>query len=139
MDTNEASETLDRAAQLSGRSRLSTRWFATYLLIFAVGSFAMAMAFAFIGPRWSATIVTPVWLIFVVSISLYANRQKAVPRGVMKINGIMMGAWALIWAGVVIGSFQVDQQLWWWIVGGLAMATPPLVARHIVQRQTSAL
>lgn len=36
-------EVLRRAAQLSGQARRSGRWYGTYLLVFAAGSFAISI------------------------------------------------------------------------------------------------
>ena len=49
-----------------------------------------------------------------------------------------MAGWTVAWLVTVIGSFQVDQALWWWLLGGVAMAAPALIARHVVLGKVSA-
>jgi hypothetical protein len=35
----------------------------------------------------------------------------------------------------VFGSFSFHRALWWWVLGGIATAVPPLVAWYFVLRR----
>ena len=49
--------------------------------------------------------ITPLWVALVVMISVYANRQRAMLRGMARIHIVMIVAWAVLWALVLLGSF----------------------------------
>jgi hypothetical protein len=135
MEPSSATEALNDAARLASLARQSGKWYARYLLAYALASFAMAVAFALVGPRIGALAITPLWVLFCALISVYAARQRTTLRGAGRINGAMIAAWAVAWGITVFGSFSVHQALWWWVLGGVAMAIPPLVARQIVLRR----
>jgi uncharacterized membrane protein YjjP (DUF1212 family) len=134
MENTEAADALREADRLSARARSAGRWYVRYLTFFAIASFVLALCFGLVGPKWGAWVITPLWLAFVIVISVYANRQRAVPRGMARIHNVMIVAWAVLWALVLFGSFVLQQPLWWWLLGGLALATPALVARRAVQQ-----
>lgn len=135
METPEATEALQNALQLSAKARRSGRWYARYLGLFAAASFAIAIAFALVGPLWGAWLVTPLWVVFVVAISVYASRQRSSLLGTTRIHLLMILGWTSAWLITLLGSFLVDQAMWWWVLGGLAMAAPALVARSVVLRR----
>lgn len=130
-----AAEALRSAERLNARAREAGRWYVRYLTLFAAASFALAVCFGIVGPRWGSWVVIPLWALFVVLVSVYANRQRANLRGMTRIHNLMIAGWAVLWALTLFGSYRLDQALWWWLIGGLAMATPPLVARHLVQKR----
>jgi hypothetical protein len=134
-NTEAAADALREADRLGARARSAGRWYVRYLTCFAIASFALALCFGLVGPKWGAWVITPLWVAFVVAISVYANRQRAMLRGMARIHNVMIAAWAVLWALVLLGSFALQQPLWWWLVGGLALATPPLVARHAAQQR----
>ncbi len=135
MEPSSAADALAQADRLSARAQQSGRWFARYLLVFAGASIALALGFAAVGPKWGAWVLTPVWVVFVVAISIYANRQRTQPRGTTRIHTLMIVGWATAWCATLFGSFAFDQALWWWVLGGVAMAVPALVARRLVLRR----
>lgn len=138
MSDIDASESLREAERLSSRMRRSTLWYARYLLLFAVGSLGMAIGYAALGPKLGSWILTPIWLLFVLGISLYANRQRTQLRGLNRLNSLMIAAWAVAWTVTVFGSFQFDQAVWWWLLGGAVMAVPPMVVRRMVLKRVGA-
>ena len=135
MEPGTAAEALEDAARLASLARQSGKWYARYLLAYAIASFALAVTFALGGPRIGVLVITPLWVLFVAAISVYAARQRSSLRGAGRIQGAMIAAWTVAWGITLFGSFSVHQALWWWVLGGVAMAIPPLVARHIVLRR----
>jgi hypothetical protein len=135
MEPVAAADALEDAARLATLARQSGKWYARYLLAYAFASFAMALAFALVGPRIGALAITPFWVLFCALITVYATRQRSSLRGAGRIHGAMIAAWTIAWGITMFGSFSVHQALWWWVLGGVAMAIPPLVARHIVLRR----
>jgi hypothetical protein len=135
MEPTSAAEALDDAARLASLARQSGKWYARYLLLFALAAFLMSVAFGLVGPRTGALAITPLWVLFCVLINVYAARQRSSLRGTGRIHGAMIAAWAAAWLITVLGSFSFHQALWWWVLGGVATAIPPLVARHFVLRR----
>jgi hypothetical protein len=135
MEPTSATEALNDAARLASLARQSGKWYARYLLAYAIASFTVAVAFALGGPRIGVLVITPLWVLFVAVISVYAARQRSSLRGAGRIHLAMIAAWTVAWGITLVGSFSVHQALWWCVLGGVAMAIPPLVARHIVLRR----
>jgi hypothetical protein len=77
MEPTSATEALNDAARLASLARQSGKWYARYLLAYALASFAMAVAFGLVGPRIGALAITPLWVLFVTLISVYAARQRS--------------------------------------------------------------
>jgi hypothetical protein len=139
MENIDAAEAIQHADRLTARARQGGRWYARYLLLYAVASVIIAIGFALVGPRWGATVITPIWVCFVVAISIYANRQQTSLRGTTRMHSLMIAAWAVLWLLTLLGSFTFHQAIWWWVLGGVAMAVPPLITRRAVLRQIAAL
>lgn len=135
MESTPAVDALSEASRLSTQARRSGRWYARYLLVYAAVSFALAIGFALVGPRWGAWVLTPLWVVFVIAISVYANHQRTQLRGTTRIHLWMIAAWSVAWAATLFGSFALHQAPWWWVLGGVAMAAPALVARRLVLRR----
>jgi hypothetical protein len=138
MEEIDAAEAIQNADRLTARARQGGRWYARYLLLYAVASLILAVSFAVIGPRWGAFVLTPIWVCFVVAISIYASRQQTSLRGTTRTHTLMIAAWAVLWLCTLLGSFAFHQAFWWWLLGGVAMAVPPLITRRAVLRQIGA-
>lgn len=121
--------TPDWAAEI----RLSLRGYGFYLIAYAIGSVAIALGFSGLGPTWGSALLTPIWVIFIVMISLYVARQQ-VP-GLLRLHGLMLAGWAVLWMVALLGSIPLHQARWWWIAAGVAMAIPPLVTRQVFLRR----
>lgn len=135
MDNTEATAALQHVDQIGDRARRTGIWYARYLVIFAAASAAVAISFGLIGPRLGAIVITPLWVVVVVGLSVWAGRQKSQPRGMKNVHLAVIGAWTVAWLVTLGFSFVVDQAMWWWIVGGIAMAIPPLVGRAAILRR----
>jgi hypothetical protein len=133
-----AADALEDAARLASLARQCARWYARYLLLFAIAAFLMSLAFGLVGPKIGALAITPLWVLFVVLISVYAARQRSSLRGTARIHIAMIVAWTVAWLITVVGSFSFHQAFWWWVLGGVATAVPPLVARYFVLRRIAA-
>lgn len=129
---------LRRARELSARARRSARWYTRYLFAFGLASFVMATLFGVVGGVWGSALLTPLWLVFLTGLTVYSTRQPTVVRGMARLHGTMIAGWALAWGvTVTVGLHYYPDQIWWWVLGGLAMATPPLLAAHAVEKRTA--
>jgi hypothetical protein len=115
------------------KTRRSLRGYGFYLIGYAVGSAAIALGFAALGPKYGAALLTPIWFVYILLISVYAARQQ-VP-GLLRVHGLMLAAWAVIWMTALLGSIPLDQAGSWWVAAGIAMALPPLITRFGVLRR----
>ena len=141
MDSSSISATasaadLRRAADLSGRAQRATRWYARYLLVFAAGSFALSVLTGTLPSRPGVLITTLLWVGLVVALSVYAARQRVAIRNFGRLHGAVMAGWTLAWcATVVLGGQFFAGRTWWWVLGGLAVALPPLVGALVTRRR----
>ncbi len=135
MDIENAEQNLRDAERISARARQAGQWYCRFLIAYAIASFLLAIGFALVGPRWGALLITPLWMIFVVAISVYAARQRAAIRGLTRIHTLMILGWSIAWVLTLSLSFPLHQAWWWWLLGGLLMATPPVIAFRHVRRQ----
>lgn len=131
-----SAEDLRRAAELSGRARRSTRWYARYLLVFALGSFLLSVLTGTLPGRSGVLTTTLLWMGLIVVLSVYAARQRTAIRSFGRLHGAVMAGWTVAWcATVVLGERFFADQLWWWLLGGVAVALPPLVGARVTRRR----
>jgi len=134
--TASADDDLRRAAELSGRGRRATRWYANYLLVFALGSFALSVLTGTLPTGPGVLVTTLLWMGLIVALSVYAARQRAAIRNFGRLHGAVMAGWTLAWcATVVLGQQFFAGRLWWWVLGGIAVALPPLVGARVTRRR----
>ena len=134
---HDSTAALHRAQQLDHQARRSARWYVRYLIVFALASFVMASLFGVLPGRWGVAVLTPVWVVFVVALSVWSTRQRASVRGMTQMHLTMMLGWTLAWlATVIVGSSYFPATLWWWVLGGAVMAIPPLLTARQVDRRT---
>jgi hypothetical protein len=137
MSEIDAATALRQAAELSAATRRAGRWYATYLMIYAAATFAMCVGFGLIGGRWSAVVLTPIWVLMVVALSIWSARQPTTVAGMGRIHLWVVGGWTVAWGVTVfVGGFLFPHTLAWWVLGGLLTALPPVVGAVIVARRT---
>jgi hypothetical protein len=137
MSDIDAVTALRRAAELSAATRRAARWYATYLTIFAVAIFAMCIGFGLVGGRWGALVLTPIWVLLVVALSLWSARQRSVVAGMGRIHAWVIGGWAVAWGVTVfVGGFVFPDTLAWWVLGGVLTAIPPVAGAVVTARRT---
>jgi hypothetical protein len=133
MENDDLTETSVQATDEATQIRLGLRGYGVYLIAYALGSVAIALGFAALGPKYGAALLTPLWVIFIVLISLYAARQQL--PGLLRLHAVMLVTWAVIWMTALLGSIPMQQARWWWIAAGVAMALPPLTTRLVFLRR----
>ena len=133
-----STDALERATQLSGRARRSTRWYGSYLLVFAAGSFAVSVLTGAVpGPRGTLTVML-LWAAFLAVTTIWIARQKTSIRGMTRLHLAVILSWAVLWGiTVTVGEHYFADQLWWWVAGGLAIALPPVVGAVVTFRRTA--
>ncbi|WP_190816769.1 hypothetical protein [Saccharopolyspora pogona] len=77
----EAAAQLARADRLGAEARRGGRWYVRYLLVFGVASFVLAAVFAFVDNSTAVVVGTPLWIVFVVGISVWAATRRVGLRG----------------------------------------------------------
>jgi hypothetical protein len=131
-------DALAHAARLSDRARRSTRWYGRYLLVFAAGSFVVAVLTGLLrGPSGVLT-TTLLWVAFLTVTTVWIGRKKTAIRGMTRIHLVVMLFWGLLWAGtVLIGEHLFPDRIGWWVLGGVAVALPPVVGAVVAFRRTA--
>ena len=133
-----SADQLDRAARLSGAARRSSRWYRTYLVVFAAGSFVLAVATGLWAGGPGVAVVTGVWAAFIALSSVWVTRKPTTIRGMKGLHLGVMLAWTVAWVlTVVLGSTVFTGQLAWWVVGGLLTAAAPAVGAVLAHRRTA--
>ena len=129
---------LDQVARLSGAARRSSRWYRTYLVVFAAASFALAVATGLLAGTPGVAVVTGLWAAFVAVSSVWVVRRPTAIRGMKQLHlGVMLG-WTAAWAvTVVVGSTVFPGQLGWWVLGGLLTASAPMTGAVLAHRRTA--
>jgi hypothetical protein len=137
MSEIDAATALRQAAELSAATRRAGRWYTTFLVVFAVVTFAMCIGFGLIGPRWGAIVVTPIWVLLMVALSIWSARQRAAVAGKRWIDAGVIAGWTVAWGvTVIVGSLLFPQTLAWWVFGGVLTAIPPAIGAVVVARRT---
>ena len=137
MSEIDAATALRQATELSAATRRAGRWYATYRAVFAVATFAMCIGFGLIGGQWAAIVLTPIWVLLVVALSIWSTRQPSAVAGMRRIHSWVIGSWTVAWAVTVfVGSFAFPHTLAWWVLGGVLTAVPPVIGAVIIARRT---
>jgi len=129
---------LDEVARLSGAARRSSRWYRTYLLVFAAASFVLAVATGLLAGTPGVAVVTGLWAAFVAVSSVWVVRRPTAIRGMKQLHlGVMLG-WTAAWVvTVVVGSTVFPGQLGWWVLGGVLTAAAPVAGAVLAHRRTA--
>jgi hypothetical protein len=129
---------LDQAVRPSGAARRSSRWYRTYLLVFAAGSLVLSVGTGLWVGGPGVAVVTAIWAAFVALSSVWVTRKPTTIRGMKGLHlGVMLG-WTVAWVlTVVLGSTVFPDQLGWWVVGGLLTAAAPAVGAVLAHRRTA--
>ncbi len=128
---------LDQVARLRDTARRSSRWYRTYLLVFAAASFVLAVGTGQFAGGAGGAVVTGLWAAFVAVSSVWVARRPTAIRGMQRLHLGVVLAWTAAWAlTVVVGSTTFPGQLGWWVLGGLLTATPPVVGAVLAHRRT---
>jgi hypothetical protein len=139
MEHIEATQALEQAQRLGGRARQAGRWYAIYLVAFAIASVIFAGLFGVVGNRWGSILLTPLWGVFLAVLTVWSQRKKTSLVGMGRLHVTVIACWAVLWGvTVIVGSFAFQGQPLWWIAGGVAMAVPCLVGARTAFRRTSA-
>ncbi|MGI8311607.1 hypothetical protein [Saccharopolyspora hattusasensis] len=133
----EAAAQLARADRLGAEARRGGRWYVRYLLVFGVASFVLAAVFAFVDNSAAVVVGTPLWIVFVVGISVWAATRRVGLRGFGALHGMVMSAWTSAWiATVVVGGNWMSQVWQWWLGGGGVMAAIAFVGAGVAHSRS---
>ncbi|MEV0700173.1 hypothetical protein AB0I53_20005 [Saccharopolyspora sp. NPDC050389] len=133
----DAAAQLARADRLGAEARRGGRWYVRYLVVFGIASFAMAAAFAFVDSSTAVIVTMPLWIAFVVGISVWSATRKVGLRGFGSLHGMVMLAWTLAWiTTVVVGGNWMPDVWQWWLGGGIAMAAIAFVGAGVAHRRS---
>lgn len=136
--TSAPQDALEQAARLSGQARRSTRWYGSYLLVFAAGSFAVSVLTGALQGPSGVLVTTLLWVAFLTVTTIWIARKKTAIRGMNRLHLPVMLFWALAWgATVLIGEHYFADRIGWWVLGGVAVALPPLVGAALAFRRTA--
>ena len=97
----------------------------------------MCIGFGLMGGRWAAIVITPIWVLLVVALSVWSMRQRSVVAGMGWIHAWVISGWTVAWAVTVfVGSSVYPDTLPWWVLGGLLTAIPPVIGAVVTARRT---
>jgi hypothetical protein len=137
MTDTSARDLLGTAERLAQRSRRAARWYAVYLLLYGVGTFALALLIGLAPGPMGVGVGMGVWLVLLIGLTLYQRRQQALIKRFARLHLIVISTWAALWVGtVVVGTVVFVGDLTWWIPAGLVTALPALIGAAYVFRQT---
>lgn len=129
---------LARIDELAAQGRRAARWLARYYLVLGVASLLIAPAFGVLhGPAWTI-VLTVLWGVLIVGISVYAGRQRTMVRGGGRIHGWVMAVWTLLWVVTVVIGSGYDLAWPWWLAGGTALLATCAAGAWTVLRRTGA-
>lgn len=131
-------DALEQAARLSAQARRSTRWYASYLLVFAAGSFVASVLTGALRGPYGVLITTLLWAAFLVVTTLWIARKKTSIKGMTRLHLPVMVGWGLAWTStVLIGEHYFADRIGWWVLGGAAVALSPLIGAALAFRRTA--
>lgn len=137
MTETSAGELLTSAERLAQRSRRAARWYALYLLLYAVGTFALAFLIGIAPGPLGVSIGMGVWVVLLVGLTLYQRRQQALIKRFAALHTIVIMTWASLWIiTVIVGTFYFVGDLSWWVPAGIVTALPALLGSLLVHHQT---
>ena len=137
MTDTSAQDLLSSGERLAQRSRRAARWYAFYLLLYALGTFVLALLIGIAPGPLGVTVGMVIWLVLLVGLTLYQRRQQALIRRFASLHVIVIMTWASLWVITVIaGTFFFVGDLSWWIPAGIVTALPALIGALVVFRQT---
>lgn len=137
MTETSADELLTSAERLAQRSRRAARWYALYLLLYAVGTFALAFLIGIAPGPLGVSIGMGVWVVLLVGLTLYQRRQQALIKRFAALHTIVIMTWASLWIiTVIVGTFYFVGDLSWWVPAGIVTALPALLGSLLVHHQT---
>lgn len=138
MDKVDALAQLAQAQRLTATSRAAAGWYARYLILFGIASFALAASFAVVNPLTIAFVITPIWLVFVLGLTIgVVLRRKTAVRGYATIHSLVMVAWSVAWMLTV--NLTMAWGGWRWpILGGGVMALAAFVGAYVTHRRSRA-
>ncbi|GAA1429778.1 hypothetical protein GCM10009616_12660 [Microlunatus lacustris] len=129
---------LEEVARLSGAARRSSRWYRTYLLVFAAASFVLAVATGLLAGTPGVAVVAGLWAAFVAVSSVWVGRRPTAIRGMKRLHLGVMAGWTAAWLlTVVLGTAVFPEHLRWWVLGGLLTAAAPVVGAVLAHRRTA--
>jgi hypothetical protein len=133
----DAAAQLARADRLGAEARRGGRWYVRYLLVFGIASFAIAAVCAFADGLTAAVVVTPLWIVFVIGISVWAATRNVGLRGFGSLHGMVMVAWTLAWTATVLVGGNWMSHVWqWWLGGGVVMAAIAFVGAGVAHSRS---
>jgi hypothetical protein len=131
-------DALMQAARLSDQARRSTRWYGRYLLVFAAGSFVVSVLTGAVPGPYGVLVTTLLWAAFLLVTTLWIARKKTAIRGMTRLHLPVMVCWGLVWtANVLVGEHYFADRVGWWVLGGIAIALPPVVGAVVAFRRTA--
>lgn len=137
MSEASAATQLSQAERLAAKARREARWYVRYLVAFGIASFGLACVFAFVGGLTAVAVTTPLWVLFVVGLSVWAARHPVTLRGYGGLHLAIMGSWGVIWlVTVFVGTSRFPYAWPWWFGAGLAMAAVALCGAGVALRRS---
>jgi len=137
MTDTSAQDQLSTAERFALRSRRAARWYASYLLLYALGTFVLALLIGIAPGALGVSIGMAVWLVLLVGLALHQRRQQALMRRFAGLHAIVIMTWASLWIiTVIMGTFFFVGDLSWWVSAGIVTALPPLIGSLVVFHRT---
>lgn len=116
---------LAHAERLGRRVTGRSRWYGQFLVVFGSAVMVVTPLWGLVTGGTAALVVNISWISFLVAVTVYARRQPVAGRGMGRRYVLVIGAWLVTYAAVLVPGFIFfPHNPAWWIPGGLAAASP---------------
>ncbi|MDQ2881351.1 MAG: hypothetical protein M3Y48_08960 [Actinomycetota bacterium] len=116
---------LAHAERLGRRVTDRSRWYGRLLVVFGAAVMVVTPLWGLLTRGTPAVVLNIAWVAFILVITGYVRRQPVAGPGMGRRYLFVMGAWAVIYAAVLVPGFTLfPHNPAWWLPGGLAAAAP---------------
>ncbi|OKH98093.1 hypothetical protein A6A06_28110 [Streptomyces sp. CB02923] len=129
---------LDRAEAVERAARARSGWYARYLWGYAAGQLVLVPVALLWHGVAAASVLTLTNVALATGLSVYAARQRIVPRGFGARHGVLMGCWGAAYtAALLLGNLAFPDSRVYAAVAAPACALPLAVGAVLERRRSS--
>ena len=127
---------LAQARRLEHDIRHRARWYVQFLIIFGTGVLIVTPLWGLVSSGLGSGALNAAWIAFVIGTTIYVRRQPVAGRGMGQRYLLVMLAWAIVYAAVLVPGFLIfSHNPAWWVPGGLAASAPFFAAAYLEHRR----
>ncbi|MFE7302471.1 hypothetical protein [Streptomyces sp. NPDC057579] len=132
----DAAAALAQAEALGSTVRKSTKWYVRYQVLYGCAAGLFVLLIGLVKAPYGPVIGGVLWVAAISGLSVYAARQRVARRGFGVRHGILIGAWGVLYAAVLVpGDIFFRGAPAWWVPGAVVVALPGLIGGYLEARQ----